>query len=160
MPHDHPPAVELATYDAPVARAVAAVLHRAGLPATTVGAEQAGGETAVFVPHGRREEALTVIAARMEEISARAGAAAAASAGAARPGDGDAAASWQEDGGDRPLVLERFRSLGFVAVALVPILVVTLANVRLPLAYALAVVVGGMVLLTAWRNGRLGGRDR
>lgn len=132
----------LATFPTPLARAVVAVLTDSGVPAAL--AEQAG-EPAVVVPRTRRQEAFNVLSARMEEVQEHAAGAASA---AAAPTDA------ADEPPPRPLVMERFRDMGFVAIALIPLLVVTLSNVRLPGAYVAAIVIGGMVGLVAWRNGR------
>jgi hypothetical protein len=39
-------------------------------------------------------------------------------------------------------------------VLLVPLLVVTLSQTRLPAIYAVAVIVGGGLVIVAWRDGR------
>ncbi len=114
-----------------------------GVPAAL--AEQPG-EPAVVVPRTRRQEAFRVLSARMEQVHERA-AAGAAAAHATPAGAAD-------EPTHRPLVMERFRDMGFIAIALIPLLVVTLSNVRLPGAYVAAIVIGGMVGLVAWRNGR------
>lgn len=152
MPTPETPTAELAAFDPPLADAVAAVLAGAGVP--TVLHQVAGGERSVLVPPHRRAEALSTLAERMDEVQALVGAGSpptpAAGAGASYGADEDEEAS-------RPLVLERFRSFGWVAVALVPLLIIGLANVRLPAGVVVALVVGCAVLLSAWRGGRLGG---
>jgi hypothetical protein len=149
------PPVELATFDPPVARAVVAVLRRAGITAEAVNvdaAERAGGEATVLVPPDDREQALALVAARMEAVRQHVLEHERRAAPPAAPPEGD------DHEPRRPLVLERFRRFGFVAIALVPLLVVTLANVRLPAVYVGAFVLGGIALLTAWRNGRFDSR--
>lgn len=153
MHHEPTALVELATFDPPVARAVVAVLRRAGVPADAADADEAersGGEAAVRVPPDRRDAALAIVAARMEDVRERVLEHERRVAPPAPPIDSAEP--------ERPLVLERVRSLGFIAVALVPALVVTLANVQLPGVYVAAIVVGGIILLTAWRTGRIGGK--
>lgn len=154
MPTPEADFAELATFDPPLARAVVTVLRGAGLPAS-LGAG-AAGQAAVLVPPERRGEAFAIMAARMDDIHAET-----AGAGAVpRPAPPPEPVAWADDGADhRPLVLERFRRFGWVAVALVPLLVITLANVRLPAGMVLALVVGSVVLLSAWRSGRMGGGD-
>ena len=152
MPHEPTAPVELATFDPPVARAVVTVLRRAGIPAEAANldvAEHTGGEAPVLVPPDHRDAALALIASRMEDVRHH-----------VLEHERHAAPPPSVDGDDldaghgRPLVLDRLRRLGFVGVALIPLLVITLANVRLPAAYVAAIILGGIVLLTAWRNGR------
>jgi hypothetical protein len=152
MRHEPTAPVELATFDPPVARAVVSVLRRAGIGADAVDldtAELAGGEATVLVPPHQRDEALHLLAGRMEAIRQHVLEHERRAAPPAPSVEVD-----DEAGPHRPLVLEQFRRFGFVAIALVPVLVVTLANVRLPGVYVGALVLGGIVLLTAWRNGR------
>lgn len=156
------PTEELAAFDPPLAEAVAAVLTGAGVPAALD--EAPGGERSVLVPAARRSEALAALASRMDEVQALAagrprGPAGAVGDGGEHAGAGDAGgehAGAGDAGGQPPLVLERFRSFGWVAVALVPLLVIALARVRLPAGAMIALVVGSVVLLSAWRSGRLG----
>lgn len=122
---------------------MAATLRDAGIPAALTSGDD---EVTVFVPATRRDQALTVVSARMEEIVA---------AATADPDPPSQAADVPDP--QRPLLFERLRGLGFVPIALAPLLVVSLANVRLPGAYTAALIIGGMVGLVAWRNGR---RDR
>jgi hypothetical protein len=58
----------------------------------------------------------------------------------------------EHDEARRPLVLERFRSLGWLALVLVPLLVITLAQVAVSLRWAIVVLIGGLVLLVALRE--------
>lgn len=153
MPTPEADFAELAAFDPPLARAVVTVLRSAGLPASL--AAEAGGQAAVLVPPERRGEAFEVLAARMDDIHAEA----AGAAGSPRPGPAPEPVPWDDGAPPRPLVLERFRRFGWVAVALVPLLVITLANVRLPGSLMVALVIGSVVLLSAWRTGRMGGRD-
>lgn len=143
-----PTPTPIADFDPAVARAVTLVLRRAGIPATVVGDGGEGGEeeVTVVVPDDRRAEALATMAASMEAIAAEQLRPVPRAALAATEDDED------EDGS--PLVFERLRSLGFLPVLLVPLMVVTLAQVRLPGAYIAALIVGGMALLLAWRDGR------
>jgi hypothetical protein len=129
----------LETFTPPLARAVVEVLRQGGIPAWAD--EESGrgaGELAVRVPDGLREEAFVFLASRMDEVHRL----------AADDPDGET------DGhaAERPIVMERFRSLGFLALLLAPLLVVTLASPRLPRPLALIVLVGGMAAIVAWRN--------
>lgn len=51
---------------------------------------------------------------------------------------------------ERPLVLERLRHFGWLAVVLVPLLVITLAQTFMSMEWALIVFIGGLVAITAW----------
>lgn len=137
-------AAELASFEQPLAAAVVRVLRREGVPAD----ERRGpdAEVTVLVPAERRADAMRVLAARMEDIRDAVEPARGPSSGG-EVGEGDEEAA-------RPLLFERLRRLGLLPIALIPLLIITLANVRLPMAYAAAVLVGGMALLLAWRNGR------
>ncbi|HWH31329.1 MAG TPA: hypothetical protein VNU01_01515 [Egibacteraceae bacterium] len=55
-----------------------------------------------------------------------------------------------EDG--PPLVMERLRKFGWVAVVLAPLLVITLAQISIGVEWAIIVFVGGLVAITAWRQ--------
>lgn len=140
---------ELATFEPALAAAVVQVLRRRGVPASE--GSSAGGEAAVLVPADRREDALRVLADRMEDIhtEARGPALSPTQVAELHPDEDDEAT--------RPLVFERLRGLGLLPVLLIPLLVLTLANVRLPMAYSVVFVVGGMALVMAWRTGRIGG---
>jgi hypothetical protein len=143
--------VPLADFDPPIADAVVTVLRRAGLPASVAGAT--GDEATVVVPADRRAEAFAVLGRSMDAVHselAEARAVAVRRAPRTPPVD-----EYGEE--HRPLVFERLRQFGFLAVLLVPLLVVTLAQVRLPAVYMAVAVIAGVVALTAWRNGR---RDR
>lgn len=140
MHPDRPATVPLVAFSPGLARAVVAVLARAGVPAWT--AEQAH-ETEVIVPADRREEAFAVLAAHMEQIHAEA---------ADEPGD--ATEVDDEPGDPPPLVMERFRNMGLLALVLVPLLVITLAAPGMPLGVAIVVYVGAIAVLTAWRERR------
>ncbi len=151
--------VPLAEFDPPMARAVAQVLRRAGVPATVSTEGAADGDVFVVVPEGRREEAFAVLARSMEDVQAARRSD--VPRGAARPqpapeGDAEAAVEDELDH-TRPLLFERLRELGFLPVLLVPLMIVALAQVRLPGGYTAALVIGGIVALYAWRTGR---RDR
>jgi hypothetical protein len=143
--------VPLSEFEPLLAHAVVSVLQRAGVPASLAMGDASRDEAVVLVPAERREEAFAVLAGSMdavhEELRARVPRAAA-------PRPEVAAAPGDDDEVGRPLLFERLRSLGFLPVLLIPLLVVTLAQVRLPAAVTAAIVIAGMVLLTAWRNGR------
>jgi hypothetical protein len=141
-----PSPVPLADLDPPVARAVVAVLTRAGLPAAVAvhgAAAPIADELTVVVPESRREEALATMAASMEDIRAE--------LDHVRP---SRVAEEDDQDEGRPLLFERLRSLGFLPVLLVPLLVVTLSQTRLAPVYAIAIIVGGGLVLVAWRDGR------
>lgn len=151
------PLAPLADFDAPVARAVVVVLRRAGVPARLAGEVPPGSadpELTVVVPEDRRDEALAAMAAAMEEIQAEVSRQAPAPTAPAGPDADDEDEDEDEEGGHRPLLFERLRRLGFLPVLLVPLLVVTLSQTRLPAAYAIALVVGGAAAVVAWRDGR------
>lgn len=150
-----PATVPLAEFEAPVAEAVVAVLLRSGLPASLGEVSRRPGEGAeveVLVPADRRSEAMAAMAASMEavqeELRRRGG------DGPGSEGRGAAEEPEEHEEQERPLLFERLRALGFLPLLLVPLLIVTLAQVRLPSVYMVAVVVGGMVVLYAWRDGR------
>lgn len=162
MPTPDAPTEELASFAPALAEAVAAVLSEAGVP--TILGEAPDGELSVLVPRERRGEALAALAARMDEIQARA-------TGDPRYSSemvsgcyedshvtgGEWAYGEAAESGGPPLVLDRFRSLGWVAVALVPLLIIGLARVRLPAMVVLLLMIGSVVLVAAWRSGRFGG---
>jgi hypothetical protein len=141
----------LTDLDPDVAAAVVAVLSRAGVPASVAGDGAEDGEVTVLVPADRREEALGTMAASMEaigeELRRR------REATGRGPGPRDRTDPEDEEEAS-PLVFERLRRLAFLPILLVPLLVVTLASVDLPVVIAILVIVGGMVGLHAWRDGR------
>jgi hypothetical protein len=148
--------VPLADFDPPVARAVIRVLRRAGVPAdvhepATAGAGEDG--VTVLVPGERRDEAMAALAAGMDAIQEELRRQAPPEHG---PGGGTAAsASAPEDAEEEPpLVFERLRRLGFLPVLLVPLLVVTLSQIRLSAVYAFVLLVGGAAAVVAWRDRR------
>lgn len=146
--------VYLDTFDAPVASAVVEVLRDRGIGAWTKATGSglpgiAAGEQAVFVPAIRRDEAFAVLVGSMEEVRELAD----AEPRLVRPRGLGAPRSAIEDEEGPPIVMERIRRGGFlVALVLVPLLVITLARPGMPFVYGLVVFVGGMALLSAWRN--------
>lgn len=131
--------VQLATFDRVVAAAVELVLGRAGIPARL--GDEGGPEVDVLVPEVHRDRALEILAAQMEQINAL------SREPVSPPEEHD------EDH-ERPLVMDRFRSLGVLALVLAPLLVVTLAVPALPRGLAIAVFLGGMVAVVALRDRR------
>jgi hypothetical protein len=154
-------AVPLAEFDPPIARAVVTVLRRAGLPAA-VGDTNAE-EATVVVPADRREEAFAVLSRSMDDVQAEVAGSRTVTVrrrdaerrDGGRMDAGRADADVDDDEYGPPLLFERLRQFGFLAVLLVPLLVVTLAQVRLPGIYMAVAVIAGVVALTAWRNGRM-----
>lgn len=138
---------QLATFDAPLADAVVTVLRREGVPAAA--RPLADGEVEVRVPAARRDEALALLADRMEAVRAQ-----------AHGGDGSAPTSLPlvdgesaEDESGPPLVMDRLRRMGLgVVIVLAPLLVITLAQPNLPVGYALALFVVGLVAVVFWVN--------
>lgn len=169
MPHDSSENIQLATFDPEVAHAVVAVLLREGVQAVTASVPGVpDGEVAVLVEPSQRARALAVLTQRMEDVSAelRGGPAGepritivtapgprdtGRGGGTGRAGRPTPDEDEDEDDGP-PLVMERFRSMGFVAMVLAPLLVITLSARSMSLTWALVVFIGGMVALTAWRN--------
>ncbi|HVL99076.1 MAG TPA: hypothetical protein VM324_07275 [Egibacteraceae bacterium] len=149
MPSDRETTTQLATFDPSLAEAVATVLRRQGVPAVTGPAPGPGpdDDVEVRVPPERRDEALGLLAGHMEEIRAIVHAGNSVTATPLPLVEGDA-----EQVGT-PLVMSRVRSMGLgVAVLLVPLLVVTLAQTGLPVGYAIAVFFVGLVAVVYWRN--------
>ena len=132
----------LASFDPPLAAAVVTVLRRRGIPASAE--PDVDGEVMVRVPAGSRDAAFSVVAAHMDHIFelAREQAAPAAPAEDA------------EELGDRPvLVFDVLRRYGVMLIlVLAPLLVVTLSQPSMPLAFALVVVVGGAAAIVWWRE--------
>lgn len=143
---------QLATFDRPLAEAVATVLDGEGIPTTVESRDDR--EVEVWVPADRRDEALVLLANRMEQIHelvARAGTVTATPVppiGQLASGEYD-----QDDETEPPIVMERLRrmSLGLV-VLLAPLLVITLAGVNMPIGYALALFIAGLVAVVYWRS--------
>lgn len=148
MTPDGQTTAQLATFDPPLAEAVLAVLSGAGFEASLEPLDH--DEVEVRVPAARRAEALALLADRMEEIHDL----------VAEPGTTTVTPVPLTDRYDRtddedgpPIFLERLRrmSLG-VVVLLAPLLVISLAGVNLPIGYALALFVVGLVAVVYWRN--------
>lgn len=120
--------------DEPLATAVVAVLRRRGCPAWTVESDEG---YVVLVPRDRREEALRLVAAAMDELAAS---------------RDDRPPPPIEDGEEagRRLLLPRLRDSA-IAILLVPLLVVALSAVNFPAQYAAAVVVAGIAAVVVLR---------
>lgn len=133
----------LASFDAALADAVVALLRREGVPAV---AEPVGtDEVEVRVPVARRDAALGVLVAHMEDVQEL------ARGGGARPRPGPEPEDPDAEEGP-PIVMERLRRMGFgIAVVLAPLLLVTLGG-ALPLGYALGVFVLGLAAVVYWRR--------
>lgn len=158
MQPDHVQTADLGAFEPPTADAVVSVLRRRGCPAWADPA--AGGDSLVRVPADRREEALALVAAHMEDIAAMSGSAEPGPSAVPPLPGGRPGSTW--DAGDSddpsaekpsPIVLEQLRRFGLgLAIVLAPLLVITLAAPSLPLRYALVVFVAGLVAVTYWRN--------
>ena len=139
----------LTSFDDRTARAVVAVLQRAGIAADA--RSDGHGESEVVVPEGTRDEAMRILGSRMEEVRE---AAASADADHRRATPSQPAADPDDVHAGPPLVMERLRSMAWLAVVfLVPLLAVTIAGplrgeLRIVIALALMVVVGVLV----WRR--------
>lgn len=152
---------QLATFDPPLADAVVTVLRREGIPARSEPVDQ--DQVEITVPADRREQALSLLAGRMEAVHELVGGSGEVktveSEGIPSPaGDPDGGESedlWEGEveAPERPLLMERLRGVGYgLAALLVPLLVITVAGRNLPAGYALAVFVGGLVAITWWRG--------
>lgn len=131
MPHD---LVTLVSFDRATADAVSVVLRRHGVSVET---SDSGEEATLHVPPAQRDAAFAVLARHMEEVQAelarqRAHDRPAWDGGWADQGrDGAADSDSAEE--PRPLVMERFRSLGAaLAILVIPLMVVTLASAGVP----------------------------
>jgi hypothetical protein len=150
--------VPLDTFRPEVAGAVVTVLRRHGVAAwmRATGGSLPGlddGEAVVLVERGRRDDAVQLLVAHMEEV----GEAAAAEPRPLRHRRMTAPRHPMEDEPGPPIVMERFRRMGLaVAVVLAPLLVVTLATPRLPRGYVVLVFLAGLVALVWWRDRRGG----
>jgi hypothetical protein len=137
----------LASFDPPLAAAVAAVLRAHGIGASEHGG--ADGEVVVRVPAGRREESFAVVADQMDAIRDLA----AAEPADAPPPRPPAAAADDDDDGEPVIVLDVLRRYGVpIVLVLAPLLVVTLSRPSFPLAFALAIVIGGAAAIVWWRE--------
>lgn len=142
----------VADFPPDLAEAVAATLRAHGMSAEVV---EQGEDAEVVVPAARRDEALSVMAAQMDEIRDRLGQGPAAPAphAAETPppsADDDAA------GPNPPLATERLRRLWPVPVVLVPLLALLglLGSASVPANFAVLVLIGGMVAVVALRQRR------
>lgn len=142
----------LADFPPDLADAVVATLRAHGMSAEVV---ERGEGVEVVVPAARRDEALSLMAAQMDEIRDR------LTEGAQDPlpaapepqspdDDTDAAESHQ------PLATERLRRLWLVPVVLVPLLALLglLGSGSVPANFAVLVLIGGMVVVVALRQRR------
>ena len=150
MPPEPDTSAQLATFDPRLASAVVAVLRRVGIPAVVEPLDH--DEVEVRVPAARREEALAVLAGRMEEVQRLAGETSADGHGHPR-GDQPAAEGDEDPEAGPAIVMERLRRMGLgIAVVLTPLLIITLAGGQLPMGYALALFVLGLVAVVYWRH--------
>lgn len=158
MQPDGDTSAQLATFDPPLAQAVVTVLRRAGVPAATEPLDH--GEAEVRVPSARRDEALDILTRDMEQVRELVGTqddrgrrtvdAGGDTDGTARTLPLDAP---PDDDSGRPIVMERLRRMGMgLAVILAPLLIITLSGPNLPMGYALALFVAGLVAVVYWRS--------
>lgn len=139
----------VADFPPDLAEAVAATLRAHGMTAEVVERAEAAE---VVVPAARREEAVSLMAAQMDEIRERVGDDEPQGGGPAptepAPGGGDS-----DEPGPPPLATERLRQLWPVPVLLVPLLVL-LGSASVPANFAVLVLIGGMVAVVALRQRR------
>lgn len=151
------PEVDAITIDQPtpvadfppdLAEAVAATLRAHGMAAEVV---EHGEAAEVVVPGARREEAVSLMAAQMDEIRdrlddepQRAGPA---------PTEPPPESGDEQEPGAPLLATERLRRLWPVPVLLVPLLVL-LGSASVPANFAVLVLIGGMVAVVALRQRR------
>lgn len=155
MAQQHDQTVLLDTFEPAVARAVVAVLHRHGMEAWTRSeASPLPGlpatELAVLVPKERRDEAVNLLVASMEEVAEEAKSEPDLLRSRRGLGGGRHPMEDEEDG--PPIVMERLRRLGFLAFLLAPLLMITLAAQGMPRGFAIVLFLGGLVAVAAWRN--------
>jgi hypothetical protein len=145
--------VLLATFTPDVGAAVVAVLAEHGLPAALAaqGQDAPGGEVAVLVEAALRDESLAVLSAAMDDVVRRSREGPAGVPGGAWQDPVDAPVE-PDELETRPLVLERLRRFGGLAMVLIPALVLTLQAPPVTRPYALVVLIGGLVLLSALRD--------
>lgn len=159
---------QLATFDPPLADAVVTVLRREGIPARSEPVDH--DQVEITVPADRREQALTLLAGRMEavhELVAGSGEVKTVEsdghmppAGKQHPADHEGLHEDAGEASERPLLMERLRGVGYgLAALLVPLLVITVAGRNLPAGYALVVFVAGLVAITWWRGRRRDGES-
>lgn len=148
MPPDGDTDAQLATFDPPVARAVAMVLRREGVPATVESLDH--GEAEVRVSPDRRDEALALLARHMEQVHELA---ADEHAGAATATPLPLDTQFEDDDAGPPIVMERLRRMGLgLALVLAPLLIITLSGADLPMGYAVGLFVVGLAAVVYWRN--------
>lgn len=140
---------QLATFDLPLAEAVVTVLEQEGI--ATIVAPHDGQEVEVRVPADRRDEALALLADRMEQIHQLVKDAGAATATPLPLTDGPEPDTDDDETGP-PIVMERLRRMSFgLVILLAPLLVISLSG-ALPIGYALALFILGLVGIVYWRN--------
>ena len=130
----------LAEFPPTLAAAVVTVLRRAGVPATLGDPVAGTSDVSVLVPGDRRGDALTALAIRMEEVREEA---------EAESGSGARAEDDAEE--PAPLVMERLRNLGVVAMVLTPLLIITLAAPGMPMWLAIVIYIGVLAVVVALR---------
>lgn len=139
----------VADFPPDLAEAVAATLRAHGMTAEVVERREAAE---VVVPAARREEAVSLMAAQMDEIRERLGDGEPQGGGSA-PTEPPPASGGGEEPGPPPLATERLRRLWPVPVLLVPLLVL-LGSASVPANFAVLVLIGGMVAVVALRQRR------
>lgn len=138
----------VADFPPDLAEAVAATLRAHGMAADVV---EHGDAAEVVVPAARREEAVSLMAAQMDEIRDRLD----DEPRHARPARTEPSpdGSDGQEPGSPPLATERLRQLWPVPVLLVPLLVL-LGSASVPANFAVLVLIGGMVVMVALRQRR------